>query len=141
MPSIYLPYVNIALDAFALLVTLIIFAVCISEYSNKKEDSIHFLLLQISVIIALISDMLGWLGEGHPSLSAMTLVSNTVASCACQIIILSFMSYLIASFYANNRVAKYVLNIFRVLCVFSIILCIGNAFWGYVYAVNEQGYW
>jgi hypothetical protein len=94
MPSIHLPYVNIALDAFALLVNLIIFTACIKEYSNKKAGSIHFLLLQISVIVALISDMIGWFGEGHPSLSSITLVSNTVASCSCQIIIIGFMAYL-----------------------------------------------
>lgn len=141
MPSIYFPYINIALDAFALLVTLIVFSACINEYSNKKEGSIHFLLLQIFVIVALISDMIGWVGEGRPSLSAMTLVSNIVASCACQMIIISFMAYLIASLYANSRAARCVLMMFRVLCILSLILCIGNAFWGYAYSVNEQGHW
>lgn len=141
MPSIHLPYVNIALDAFALLVTLIVFSACINEYSNKKEGSIHFLLLQISVIVALIADMIGWLGEGHPSLFAMTLVSNTVASCACQMIIISFMAYLIASLYANSRAARCILTIFRVMCILSLIFCIGNAFLGYAYTVNEQGHW
>ncbi len=141
MPSIHLPYVNIALDAFALLVTLIVFAACFNEYSNKKEGSIHFLLLQISVIVALIADMVGWFGEGRPSLSAMTLVANTVASCAGQIIIISFMAYLIASLYANSRAARCVLTIFRVLCILSLILCIGNAFWGYAYTVNGHGHW
>lgn len=141
MPSIYFPYINIALDAFALLVTLIVFSACINEYSNKKEGSIHFLLLQIFVIVALISDMIGWVGEGRPSLSAMTLVSNIVASCACQMIIISFMAYLIATLYANSRAARCVLMMFRVLCILSLILCIGNAFWGYAYSVNEQGHW
>lgn len=32
MPSIHLPYINIALDAFSFIVTLIIFAACINEY-------------------------------------------------------------------------------------------------------------
>lgn len=141
MPSLHLPYVNIALEAFALLVTLIVFVSCVNEYSNKKEGSIHFLLLQISVIVALIADMIGWVGEGRPSLYAMTLVSNTVASCACQIIIISFMAYLISSLYANSRVARCILTIFRVLCALSLIFCIGNIFGEYAYAVNEQGHW
>jgi signal transduction histidine kinase len=141
MPSIHLPYVNIALDAFALLVNLIIFTACIKEYSNKKAGSIHFLLLQISVIVALIADMIGWFGEGHPSLSSITLVSNTVASCSCQIIIISFMAYLIANLYANSLAARCVLTMFRVMCILSLIFCIGNAFWGYAYAVNDQGHW
>ena len=106
MPSIHLPYVNIALDAFALVVTLIIFVACINEYSNRKIGSKHFLFLQSAVVIALISDMVGWFGEGRPALSVMTLISNTVASCACQIAIISFMAYLIASLYANSRAAR-----------------------------------
>ena len=141
MPSIHLPYVNIALDAFALVVTLIIFVACINEYSNRKIGSKHFLLLQLSVVIALISDMVSWLGEGRPALSVMTLISNTVASCACQIAIISFMAYLIASLYANSRAARCILTMFRVMCILSLILCIGNAFGGYAYSVNEQGHW
>ena len=141
MPSIHLPYVNIALDAFALVVTLIIFVACINEYSNRKIGSKHFLFLQSAVVIALISDMVGWLGEGRPALSVMTLISNTVASCACHIAIISFMAYLIASLYANSRAARCVLTMFRVMCILSLIICIGNAFWGYAYSVNEQGHW
>ena len=141
MPSIHLPYINIALDAFALVITLIILVSCVKEFSSKKIGSKHFLLLQFAVVIALISDMVGWLGEGRPALSVMTLISNTVASCACHIAIISFMAYLIASLYANSRVARCVLTIFRVMCILSLILCIGNAFWGYAYSVNEQGHW
>lgn len=141
MPSVSLSYINIALDAFALLVTLIILAACVSEHSNKKVGSVHFLLLQISVSVALIADIISWRGEGHPSLSVMTLVFNTVASCACQVAIISFMAYLISSLYANSKAARFVLTVFRVLCVFSLVFCIGNAFFGYAHAVNEQGHW
>lgn len=141
MPIINLPYVNIALDAFALVVTLIIFVTCASEFSNKKMGSKHFLFMQISVMIALIADTVGWIGEGQPSLSMMTLVSNTVASLACQIVIISFMAYLVANLYANSRVAVCLLNIFRGLCVLSLIFCIGNAFFGYAFTVNDQGHY
>ena len=57
MPSVHLPYVNIALDAFALVITLIIFVVCASEFSNKKIGPKHFLLLQAAISIALIADL------------------------------------------------------------------------------------
>ena len=141
MPSIHLPYVNIALDAFALVVTLIILVTCINEFSISKTGSRRFLLLQISVVVALIADMIGWIGEGHTSLSVMTLTANTVSSCACQIAIISFMGYLIAALYANSRAAYCILNIFRVLCAGSIAFCIGNAFFGYAFAVNSNGHW
>ena len=139
MPSIYLPYVNIALDTFALLVTLIILAACVNEFSSKKIGSKHFLLFQISVAVALIADIVGWLGEGRPFLWVMTLVANTVMACACRIAIIGFMGYLISSLYSNSRAATCILKIFRVLCGLSILLCIGNAFFGYAFNVNEQG--
>ena len=141
MPSIHLPYVNIALNAFALVITLIIFSTCTNEFSNKKMGSRHFLLLQISVAIALIADIVSWLGEGKTFLSAMILVSNTVASCACHVSIISFMGYLNANLYANSRVANSLLNIFRILCSLSIIFCIGNAFFGYAFYVDTQGHY
>lgn len=141
MPSFHLPYVNIALDAFALVITLIIFVSCISEFSNKKIGSKHFLLLQVAVAVALIADMVSWVGEGRPTLSLMTLISNTVASCSCQIAIIGFMAYLIASLYANSRAARCVLTMFRVLCALSLLFSIGNAFFGYAFAVNDQGHW
>lgn len=140
MPSIHLPYINIALDAFAFVVTLIILAACSQELSNKIASK-HFLLLQCSVIIALMADIIGWIGEGHPSLALMTMLSNTVASCACQIAIISFMAYLTASLYTHSRAAVAVLNIFRVLCVFSLLFCIGNAFFGYTFFVDAHGHY
>ena len=141
MPSIYLPYVNIALDVFALVVTLIILITCINEFSNKRIGSKHFLLYQISVAVALIADMIGWFGEGTPSLSVMTLVANTAMACACRIAIIGFMGYLVASLYANSRAASCVLYIFRALCGLSILFCIGNAFYGYAFYVSETGHY
>ena len=141
MPSIHLSYVNIALDTFALMVTLIILVVCVSEFSSKKVGSKHFLMLQSATLVALVADMLGWIGEGRPSFAAMTVAANTVASCACQIAILGFMGYLITSLYANSRAATCILNIFRVFCAFSLLFCIGNAFFGYAFALDGDGHW
>lgn len=141
MPSIHLPYINIALNAFALIITLIILLTCISEYSNKKIGLKRFLVLQISVIIALVADIVSWIGEGSPSLAHMTLISNTVVSCACNIAIINFMAYLITCLYANNRTAICILRIFSALCFLSIVFCIGNAIFGYAFVVNENGHW
>lgn len=141
MPSIHLPYVNIALDAFALVITLIIHATCINEFSSKRIGSKHFLLMQASVIFALIADIVSWLGEGVPSLSVMTLIANTVVGCACQLVIIGFMGYLVASLYANSRVAALLLNLFRFLCILSLLFCIGNAFLGYAFYVDAEGHY
>ena len=97
MPSVYLPYINIALDAFAFVIALIILVSRFAEFSSKKNGAVHFLCLQLFVAIALLADIVAWGGEGHPSVAVMTLVANTVASCACRLAIICFMLYLIAS--------------------------------------------
>ena len=141
MPSIHLPYVNIAIDAFALVITIIILSSCIREFSSKRIGSKHFLILQISVVLALIADMIGWIGEGHLSLSVMTTVANTVASCMCQIAILCFLGYLTDNLYENSRYAGAILNVLCVFGVFSLAVCVGNAFWGYAFSVDSQGHY
>lgn len=139
--SIYLPYVNIALNAFALCITLIVLIACISERSNERNGARYFLLLLISVSVALLANILAWVGEGKLSLAIMTAIANTVADCARQVAILSFMGYLILNLYSNSRLAIFLLNVFHALCVFAILFSIGNVFFGYVFAINEQGHW
>ena len=141
MTSIHLPYVNIALDVFALAVALIILSTCIGEFSIKRIGSKHFLAFQIWVVLALIADIVGWFGEGNPDLALMTMISNTVTACACRFAIICFMNYLVASLYSNSRTSVLVLNIFQVLCLLSVLFCIGNVFYGYVYFVSETGHY
>lgn len=141
MPNIPLSYLNIAIDIFSIIIAIIIHVACISEFSSKKMGSKHFLFLQFSVIVALIADAIGWIGEGNPDLSTLTTVANTVADCACIIAIISFMGYLTASLYTNSRAAMCILNIFRVLCALDFIFLIGNTFFGYAFYVNEEGHY
>ena len=63
MPTVHVPYVNIALDLFSLLVVLIVFIACIGEKVKRYGGSVRFLALVSFVILALIADMVSWLGE------------------------------------------------------------------------------
>ena len=141
MPSINLSYVNVALDSLGLIVALIIFFACLGEWISKRAGSRNFIWLLGLVSLALLADAVGWVGEGHPDLSVMTTVANTVAFCAGQLAIICFMEYLCRSLYANSRGAMVTLNIFRVLCVGSLAYSIGNAFLGYAFEVNRKGHY
>ena len=141
MPSLHLPYVNIALDTFALVVVLVLLTSCLHEVSQKKSGARRFLFYQISVAVALIADIIAWIGEGNPSLAVMTLSANTVMACACRIAIIGLMSYLVASLYAHSRAAAGVLDIFILLCGLSIAFCIGNAFFSYAFCISETGHY
>jgi len=141
MPTIYLPYINIALDSFALLVSLIVLASCFHEFLKKKIQDKYFLFLLFSIIIALIADIVGWISEGHISLSVLSIICNTVSSCAGQFAIICFMGYLKENLYESSRAAAVSLVLFRILCTASMLFTIGNAFWGYAFTVNSQGHW
>ena len=140
MSSIHLPYINIALNAFALIVTIIILASCVAEFTNKKIGSKHFLLLQISVIIALIADIIVCVGQNQSSLTVIALIANTISSFAFHFAILNFMGYLIANLYANSRVAIFIFNIFTVFCIISVILCTLSTFFEYIGKFNGQAF-
>lgn len=141
MFSIALPYVNIALDSFALIVSLIIFVSCCNELTSKGRKPNNFIFLLVCIIIALIADIISWIGEGNISLMYMILVSNTVSTCAGRVAIVFFMRFLKRNLYPRSRVADFVLKLVYVLSALSIALSIGNAFFGYVYAVNHEGHW
>jgi len=141
MPSIALSYLNIALDSFCLTVVLIIFATCFGELISKKSGSKYFLFLLFSILIAICADIIGWISDGNVTLSKITLISNTVSSCACQFAIICFMGYLKESLYANSTAATCTLNIFKVLCTASVLFSIGNAFFEYAFTVNRQGHY
>ena len=141
MPSIHLPYINIAIDSFALLVTLIIFLSCFKERSRKNSRTRYFLLFLAAVSIALVSDIVAWLCEGNLSVVYLTIISNTLASCAAQFAIICFMGYLKENLYESSVGASIIFKLFSVLCAFSLVFIIGNAFYGYAFAVGEHGHW
>ena len=141
IPSIHLPYINIVLDAFALIVALVILCSCFGELSSKKKRSLHFTLLAVAVIVALAADIVSWLVEGHPSFKLLIIASNTIASCAGQFAIICFMGYLKDNLYESSRAAAVTLKIFRIFCRLSILFSIGNAFFGYTFYVNELGHY
>ena len=141
MPTLDLSYVNMALDLFGLIVVLIVFAACYDEKRKKRRGATHFLALLSLVIVALIADIVSWIGEGRPELALMTLISNTVASCAGQLSIICFMEYLYRSLYDRSRAAGCTLNIFRVFCLLSILFSIGNACYGYSFVVSPTGHY
>lgn len=141
MPTVHLPYINIALDSFALLVALIIFSACLGELSDKKMRPKYFLPFVFSIIVALIADIIGWLCEGHISMSFLTVTANTVASCFGQLSIICFMGYLKNNLYENSRAAAAILVIFKIICGASVLFSIGNAFFGYSFSINEAGHY
>ena len=80
MPSVHMPYVNIALDGLGLLVMLVILLSCVTEpVRNSRGKSKSFMTLLVLVIVTLIFDLLSWIGEGNVELSMLTSLSNTVA--------------------------------------------------------------
>ena len=136
-----MPYVNIALNTFGLVVTLIIFFSCLEERLKKENSSNGLILVMIAVMVALIADTVGWIGEGHPSLAYMTAIGNTVAACAGYIATFFFMLYLKKSVFRDNKTVTVVVIIFAVLCLISILFVSNNAYTGASFTVDESGHY
>ena len=141
MPNIPFPYFSIALDAFGLVIMITIFVSCLDELVRKKSGSPYFFLLLLFTIITLAADIVGWFGEGHPSVSYMTLIAGTVASSSCHIAILCFIGYLKQTLYRSNKIASTILVLLTILCAASIIFLIGNVFYRYAFTVDPEGHY
>ena len=141
MPIIELAYVNVALNILGLIFVTIIFSSCLGEWLQHRSGTRSFVVLLLFVMLALLADTVSWVSEGKVELGLVTLISNTIASCAGQIAMICFMRYLCINLYANSEGAAFTLNVFSVLCGFSVLYSIGNAFLGYSFVVSETGHY
>lgn len=142
MPNIYLPYVNIALDAFGLLVMLIILLSCVNEHiRNRRGTSKSFMALLVFVIATLASDLLSWIGEGHVELSMLTTVSNTVAVCFSYVTIICFMLYLRETLNSKSKLLSAMVGLFGALSVITMMFLVANIFDEYAFYVDEFGHY
>ena len=140
MKYISIPYFSIALDTMGLIIVAIIFLSCLTEQIREKNRSRSFLLLLACTIVTLVADIAAWLGEGHPPLRMFTLVSSTVASCACFLAILYFLDYMMATLFPTSRAGIVIFSIVATVCLASILLLIGNIFVGYAFTVDAEGH-
>lgn len=142
MPSLYLPYVNIALDAFGLFVMVIVLLSCINEhFRNNRGTSKSFVFLLLVIIATLIADLLSWIGEGRVELSALTTASNTVAVCFSYISIVCFMCYMKETLNKKTKILSVMVWLFGFMSILTIMFLIANAFYGYAFYVDEFGHY
>ena len=142
MPSIHLPYVNIALDAFGILVMLIVLLSCANErVRNKHSTSKSFIALLIFVIFTLIADLLSWIGEGNIWLSLLTTISNTVAVCFSYVTIICFMIYLKETLNNKSKLLAALVGLFSILGIIACVFLVGNIFHEYAFYIDEFGHY
>lgn len=140
MPQLTLPLLSIALDTFGLIVVMIIFLSCLPECSHEKKSNYSFMWILIFTIITLLADIVSWVGEGRPQFHNLTLIAATIASCTCFLAILFFLNYLRISLYPSNKPVIFIFAILATICLGSIILQIGNIFYGYFSYVDSAGH-
>ena len=136
-----MPQVNIGLDVFAIIVTLIVFFSFLSERLKKENKSNSFLLLMIAIVVALSADIVGWIGEGNTALSLMTVIGNTVASCAGYLSVFFFIMYLRENLYKGSAAAKAIVIMVAVFCVVCMIMVSINAYHGNAFHVDDEGHY
>ena len=141
MPTIYLPYLNVALDLFGLIIILIIFFSSITEKLGRGRSQRYFFVLLPFVMLALVADTVAWICEGYTELDSMIVVSNTIAYCMGYFAIACFMKYLNDNICKDSKAANLITSIFGVLAVISSAFVILSASRGYGYSVDEHGHY
>ena len=136
-----MPSINIALDIFGIIVMLIIFFSCFEERLKKESQSNEFLFMMGAIILALVADMLSWIGEGNPSLATFTMITNTVASCMGYTSIFFFVAYMWQNLFRNSRAVKAVVCVFGVVCLISAVMISVNAYMGQSFVVDSHGHY
>ena len=136
-----MPQVNIGLDVFAIIVTLIVFFSFLSERIKKENKSNSFLFLMIAIVVALAADVVGWICEGHTDLSLLTVIGNTVASCAGYLSIFFFIMYLRENLYKGNVAAKAIVVMVAVFCVACMIMVSVTSYHGNAFHVDGEGHY
>ena len=133
--------INIALSLFALVITLIVFFSCLIERIKRETKSNGFVLLLAFISLALMADTVGWIGEGRPSLWAMTVIGNVAASCAGYLAIFSFIVYLKENLFVQSRPVSALVIVFAVLCLLSVMGIIINGCYGNSYIFDSNGHY
>ena len=136
-----MPLLNIALDLFGLIITLIIFFSCLEERIKKETTSSTFLFLMGGIIVTLIADMIGWIGEGNLALSTMTVVGNTVAACFGYLSIFVFIFFLKETLHGKSKTVEIIVYLVGLLCLVSIVMVSINAYNGASFYIDEAGHY
>ena len=136
-----MPQINIALDVFAFIIMLIIFLSCFEERIKKESRSNSYLLTMCSIMLALVADTVGWIGEGKPELATLTVIGNVLATCAGYFAIFFFIMYLREELFKTNRAMSVVIALVAVLCAISIIIVVVNAWHQAAFRVDIQGHY
>ena len=141
LPHIIFPLFSIALDSLGLIVVLILLLSCLDEKLRRQSGSRSFIWLLSFTMLALVANIVGWLGEGHPAYATMTMIANTIATCSSYLVILCFLYYLKKSSFRQHIAIFCIFSALCLICAISIGLWIGNIFFRYAYTVDANGHY
>ena len=136
-----MPQINIALDAFAFIIMLIIFLSCLEERIKQETRSNCYLFTLCTIMLALAADTASWIGEGNPSLATLTVIGNVTATCAGYLAIFFFIMYLREKLFRSSRSISAVVLIVAILCAVSMAVVIFNAYYQVAFKVDIHGHY
>ena len=130
---------NVALDLFAIVILLIIFFSCLSEYIKKENKSKLFLAILILLTMTLISDATFWVFNNNVSARPVTLVSRTLTVifvCAAGSLIVHQVR---RSTIPKNKFVSTVIFMFDIYTAAFVALLLYNMKYGVVFEIDENG--
>ena len=129
--------VNIALEAFGIVIALILLGSSIGEIREKYAR--YFTAILCILILTFAFDIVSWSVNGDPQLRLLNIVANTANDCFGYVMITMFIRYLKNQTSQFPKALSAIALFFDILCVFAVIASFINVRSGYYFSVNSAG--
>ena len=131
--------INITADIFCMVLGLVLFLCCGSDTQWDQDNLNYFLMMIITTFVAAFTDEYAWLVDGKSELVMVNKIINTVYYCSTPMLGYLFWRYVI-TFLNVERERTYKWDRFFLTgLILSILLRVGNIFFGYYFTVNSSG--
>lgn len=131
--------INITADIFCMVLGLVLFLCCGSDTQWDQDNLNYFLMMIITTFVAAFTDEYSWLVDGKANLIVANKIVNTIYYCTAPGLGYLFWRYVITFLNVEKERTYKWDRFFFIGLSLSILLRIGNIFFGYYFSVDANG--
>lgn len=131
--------INISLDIFGLVITLILFHSSLCEW-NRVDGALFFFSALVFVNgIELFTDIIAWTVQGIPELAYINRIDNFVFYFLAGVINILYWNYIHEIVEFDPELWNKLNIIANIITVFSLLAVVLNCFFGFYFTVDDMG--
>lgn len=138
----YLRYVNIALDIFCIILTILPITYLVSNRRYRQKENLYFLGVCVSNLFMIAGDLPDWIYTTTPEApqKIILIVASVVFYVASAFILYFFIRYIVEYLQLTDQIRKICLLCAVVLCGIQAGFALISPFTGSVFYVTDDGY-